>query len=82
MKNIHLMLWSIKNHQSKGFGRELIEFALSQYEDYKDVYGKDLALKLDVVNPIMRSLLTKHYAFKDIEKVAGYDDRYIMTLKK
>jgi len=66
-----------RNFQRKGYGRELVEYALDQFNYYKDIYGDDLKLDVYVVNPNMRDLLKKYFNFNDLEKTG--DDRYRMT---
>lgn len=68
-----------KNYQSQGYGRELIDYALSLYKEYKEIYGNNnLKIKLDVINPNMRNLLKKYYGFKDINNTGV--NRYSMGL--
>ena len=46
----------------------MVRYGFDEYNEYKDVYGDDLKLNLDVVNPIMRGLLKKHHGLRDLQK--------------
>lgn len=65
-----------KKYQNKGYGKSLVKYALDLYNEYKEIYGENLELKLDVINPNMRNLLKKHFNFKDIQKIGN--ERYLM----
>lgn len=66
-----------KMMQRRGYGKELVQYGMQQYEVYKEAYGDDLKLDIDVVNPYMKDLLLKHFDFRIIQKIG--DDRFRMA---
>jgi GNAT superfamily N-acetyltransferase len=64
-------------YRGKGVGKELVEFAMDEYNSYKNIYDQNIKLNIDVVNPVMRTLLKKHHGLKDVQQTGP--DRFTMT---
>ena len=56
--------------QKLGLGKKLLKFALDSYSENKQAYGEDYKMKLDVVNPVMESMLRSR-GFKEVGRERG-----------
>ncbi len=56
--------------QKLGLGKKLLEFALDTYSENKQAYGEDYKMKLDVVSPVMESMLRSR-GFKEVGRERG-----------
>lgn len=65
-------------YQNMGLSSELIEAAISEYEDQKDVYGDDFKMEVDVINPKLANILDKKYGFNVVGNIS--QDRVLMTI--
>lgn len=68
-----------RNYQKTGIGTKLINIALDEYQNYA-YDNENLKLKVDVINPIMKNILSKKFNFRVVKKLSN--DRWLMTLKK
>ena len=64
-------------YQGMGLATKLINFALSEYEEMKDVHGDDYAIEVDVINPKLAEILSKKYGFHIVSHID--QNRVIMS---
>jgi GNAT superfamily N-acetyltransferase/DNA-directed RNA polymerase subunit RPC12/RpoP len=69
------------SYQNQGLSSELISNAIEEYDIQKSAYddmGKPFPMEVDVINPKLAQILTKHYGFKTLKKID--DTRVLMTI--
>ena len=57
--------------RNKGYAKQLIKMALSQFNDEKEAYNNP-KLEVDAVNPHMEEMLKKHFGFKELSRIGGH----------
>ena len=66
------------SYQNMGLSHKLITAAIDEFNHQKEVYGNDLKMEVDVINPKLASILTNKYGFY---KTADIDqNRVLMSL--
>jgi len=51
------------SYQNMGLSSKLIEAAISEYEQQKEIYGDDFKMEVDVINPKLAKILQNKYGF-------------------
>lgn len=66
------------SYQNMGLSNKLITAAIDEFNQQKEVYGDDLKMEVDVINPKLAKILANKYGFY---KVADIDqNRILMSL--
>lgn len=66
------------NYQNLGISSYLINAAIEEFNYQKDVYGDELVMEVDVINPKLAEILTKKYGFTIVGHLGA--DRVLMTV--
>ena len=67
-------------YQNIGLSSNLIKAAISEYEMQKEIYGDDLKMEVDVINPKLAQILQSKYGFHKVGDLGP--DRVLMSLNE
>jgi ribosomal protein S18 acetylase RimI-like enzyme len=67
-------------YQGMGLATPLLDAAMSEYDEQRDVYGDDLDIVVDVINPKLAQILNKKYGFEVSAELS--QNRVLMTLNE
>jgi GNAT superfamily N-acetyltransferase len=67
-----------KHYHNKGLSDKLINAAIDEYEDNKEIYGDDFKMEVKVINPKLKEILENKYNFKVIQKIGP--NTFLMTI--
>ena len=65
-------------YRNMGLSHMLIKSAIDEYEYQKDVYGDELKMEVDVINPMLAKLLKSKYGFSVVDELGP--NRVLMTV--
>jgi len=67
-------------YQNMGLSSNLIKAAISEYEMQKEMYGDDLKMEVDVINPKLAQILQSKYGFHKVGDLGP--NRVLMSLNE